>query len=92
MADSIQIGFLGAGKMANALAKGFLKAGKVNTAGLIASDLFPAARISFASETGCRVVEGNLEVVRKSNVLIGSERSVVLVARADGDEWPVGRA
>lgn len=70
MADSIQIGFLGAGKMANALAKGFLKAGKVNTAGLIASDLFPAARISFASETGCRVVEGNLEVVRKSNVLI----------------------
>ena len=70
MADSIQIGFLGAGKMANALAKGFLKAGKTDAAALIASDVFAAARDSFAAETGCRVVAGNLEVVRRSNVLI----------------------
>ena len=51
MAEKLTIGFLGAGKMASVLAKGFIKAGLVVPADLVASDPLEAARISFMAET-----------------------------------------
>jgi pyrroline-5-carboxylate reductase len=63
------VGFLGAGKMATALAKGFVSAGLVSAEGIVASDPVPAAREAFARETGGRVCSGNAEVVALADVL-----------------------
>ncbi|HTH48676.1 MAG TPA: pyrroline-5-carboxylate reductase [Candidatus Limnocylindria bacterium] len=64
------IGFLGAGKMATALAKGFLQAGLVTADHLAASDVHPGARDGFARETGARVTASNSEVAAAADVLI----------------------
>src|SRR5688572_12667053 len=50
MSSDLKIGFLGAGKMAAALAKGFLGAKLVNSDRLMASDPVEAARIAFTKE------------------------------------------
>ena len=69
MAASLTIGFLGAGKMATALARGFLQAGLVKPSRLFASDVSETARNSFAKETGSKSSASNLEVVRRADVL-----------------------
>lgn len=64
------IGFLGAGKMASALAKGWMSAGLASADRLCASDPLPAARDSFAKETGAFVSTINIEIVQRSDVLV----------------------
>jgi pyrroline-5-carboxylate reductase len=63
------IGFLGAGKMATALAHGFINARLATPERLIASDLVKPARDAFARETGARTVTENAEVVAAADVL-----------------------
>ena len=63
------IGFLGAGKMATALAKGFLNGGLLTADQLIASDVYEGARTHFTQDTGARATAANLEVVTASDVL-----------------------
>jgi pyrroline-5-carboxylate reductase len=65
-----QIGFLGAGRMATALARGWLQAGLIRTDGCRASDPLPQARQAFTAETGCRSTADNREVVAASDVLV----------------------
>ncbi len=62
MASNLKIGFLGAGKMATALAKGFVQAGLVNAGDLIASDPIDGARASFAKDVGAKASSSNPEV------------------------------
>jgi pyrroline-5-carboxylate reductase len=71
MAESdFRIGFLGAGKMATALARGWLSAGLVSVERILASDPFPQARAEFARATGATCQEHNRPVVDGSDVLI----------------------
>jgi pyrroline-5-carboxylate reductase len=70
MASKSTIGFLGAGKMATALAKGFVKAGLVTPKQIIASDPSDAARAAFAREVGAKTTAVNAEVVKFAEVLI----------------------
>ncbi|WP_020471751.1 pyrroline-5-carboxylate reductase [Zavarzinella formosa] len=74
MSDTIstplKIGFLGAGQMATALAKGWLDAGLVTAATLRASDPVPEARTRFQQQTGGAVTTDNLDVLKNSEVLI----------------------
>ncbi len=63
------IGFLGAGRMATALGKGFVTAGLVDAERLIASDPIDDARTAFARETQGRVSHSNSEVVAKADIL-----------------------
>jgi len=70
MSARLTIGFLGAGKMASALAKGFIHAGLVTAADILASDPVDAARTSFAKETGAKTTAFNPEVAKFANVLI----------------------
>ncbi len=70
MAANLSIGFLGAGKMATALAKGFVQAGLVTGKQIIASDLYAGARESFARDVGATVTASNAEVVKGAQVLI----------------------
>lgn len=66
----MKIGFLGAGKMATALAKGFIKAGIALPGDIIASDVVEAARSSFGKELGSGTTASNPEVLKFANALI----------------------
>ncbi len=66
----LKVGFLGAGQMAIALAKGWQAAGLISTATCKASDPFPQARTRFQEQTGCPSTADNREVVSASDVLI----------------------
>lgn len=70
MSLELTLGFIGAGKMAAALARGWVKAGLCAPDRLIASDPVSAAREAFAREVGARVGESNREVVRAAKVLV----------------------
>jgi pyrroline-5-carboxylate reductase len=70
MAASLKIGFLGAGKMATALALGFVNAKLVKANQLCAADPYEAARKHFADKTGAKTAATNLEVAQAANVLI----------------------
>ena len=70
MSSRLNIGFLGAGKMATALAKGFVHAGLVLPKEIIASDPHETARKNFAAEIGAKTVAANLEAVKFGNVVI----------------------
>jgi pyrroline-5-carboxylate reductase len=70
MSDNLRIGFLGAGKMATALAQGWLNAGLVRSDCLRASDPVPEARTAFAQATGGQVMTNNREVVAASDIAV----------------------
>ncbi len=69
MSDALTIGFLGAGKMATALARGFVRSGLVTPENIIASDTVPAAAAAFTAETGARTTGSNLEVLQFARVI-----------------------
>src|SRR5580698_9247018 len=60
MAAPLKIGFLGAGKMATALARGFINAKLVKPGQIFAADPYEAARKYFGGETGGKIVVDNL--------------------------------
>lgn len=70
MAAKLTIGFLGAGKMATALAQGFVRAGLVTTRQLAASDVSAAARKNFAGTVGGKTVTTSLAVAKSAGILI----------------------
>ncbi len=66
----LKIGFLGAGQMAAALARGWLSAGLISPATCRASDPVPVARTNFQQQTGCPATGDNKEVVAASDILV----------------------
>ncbi len=75
MPSKLTIGFLGAGKMATALAAGFIRAGLVNARQIIASDPFDGARKNFAKQVG--VPQGGITT---TNVAVAKFASVLVLA------------
>ena len=69
MAAPLKIGFLGAGKMATALAKGFINAKLVKPAQITAADPYESARKHFAAETGAKTVSDNKSAAKVATVL-----------------------
>lgn len=65
-----RVGFIGAGKMATALARGLCQAGFTSSQRIVASDVYAAARESFSAQSGGRAVESNAEVVSQSDIVI----------------------
>ena len=70
MATPFTIGFLGAGKMAAALASGFVHAELVGPKEILASDPHGAARERFAGEVGSETTASNADVLKFANVVI----------------------
>jgi pyrroline-5-carboxylate reductase len=70
MAAELTIGFLGAGKMATALAKGFISGGLVVPGQVLAADPAEAARTAFTRETGAKATESNIAVAKFARVII----------------------
>lgn len=64
MSSALKLGFLGAGKMASALAKGFIHAGLATAESILAADPFEAARHAIAKDSGIKTATSNLEVVK----------------------------
>ncbi|RPI81478.1 MAG: pyrroline-5-carboxylate reductase, partial [Planctomycetaceae bacterium] len=70
MPATLKIGFIGAGKMATALAKGWCRA-EITVAGSIrASDVIPMARKQFTAETSACCGNSNVDVARFADVLV----------------------
>jgi pyrroline-5-carboxylate reductase len=65
-----RVGFLGAGKMATALARGWLKAGLIAAQETMASDPVEQARTAFTGDTGLRSTPDNREVVSANDLLL----------------------
>lgn len=64
------IGFIGAGQMARALARGFVTAGLVGGEKIVAFDPVAAAASGFSSEVpGASIANGNVEVASRSQVI-----------------------
>jgi pyrroline-5-carboxylate reductase len=66
----LRIGFLGAGQMATALARGWINAGLLTAETCRASDPYAEARDKFKQQTGGTVTADNRDVVKQSDVLI----------------------
>lgn len=72
MADTttnLTVGFVGAGQMATALAKGFLAADTLPAQSIVACDVIPAAAQRFGEQTQARVVSNASEVAAAATVL-----------------------
>jgi pyrroline-5-carboxylate reductase len=65
----LRIGFIGAGRMATALAAGFVASGLVRAEDLAASDPSPTAGQEFGRRSGGKVLGGNRAVASQSEVL-----------------------
>jgi len=63
MSDTLRIGFLGAGKMATALAQGWINAKLTTAANISASDPVAAAREHFTKTTGAATLTDNRRVM-----------------------------
>lgn len=85
------IGFLGAGKMATALAKGMVRGGLVKPGQVVASDVVPAAREAFAREVGAKVVGSNAEVFKRATVVILAVKPHQVAEVLDGVKEVVSR-
>src|SRR5580765_5720755 len=70
MASQLTIGFLGAGKMATALAKGFVRAKLVSAKEIIASDAVESAAAAFAKEVGAKTTAFNPDVLKFAEVIV----------------------
>lgn len=70
MASNLTVGFLGAGRMATALASGLVRAGITDKESIVASDVSPQARSAFAEATGARTSGFNPDVAKACNVLV----------------------
>ncbi|MEZ6143332.1 MAG: pyrroline-5-carboxylate reductase [Zavarzinella sp.] len=64
------IGFLGAGQMASALARGWVFTGLCNVEQSLASDPFATSRQTFQSKTGITATENNLLVVERNQIVV----------------------
>jgi pyrroline-5-carboxylate reductase len=69
MSTSPTVGFLGAGQMATALAKGFLASGRLTADRLMACDVVPAAAEKFREQTGSHVGETVGDVLLAADVV-----------------------
>jgi len=66
----MKIGFIGAGKMAEALAKGFVTGKRCSAKDIFASDADAKRLAAFRKSVKCNAVSSNLELVKKSSVVI----------------------
>ncbi|MCA9110137.1 MAG: pyrroline-5-carboxylate reductase [Planctomycetaceae bacterium] len=68
--SSVKIGFIGAGRMATALATGLIDAAFTTSKCLVASDVSEEARQRFSAETGGATTTDNSEVLGRSEVIV----------------------
>jgi pyrroline-5-carboxylate reductase len=89
---SIKIGFMGAGRMATALARGLVRAEMVPASAIVACDPSSDARNAFASGVPGAIVEhGNAADVARADVVILAVKPQTMSAALESIRDPVGR-
>lgn len=71
-------GFIGAGQMATALARGLIRAGAAAPEQIVASDPSEAAQAAWVRATGAAVVRENVDVVARSDVIVLAVKPQIL--------------
>ena len=69
-AKTLRWGFIGAGKMATALARGMIRAGTTIPSAVVASDPIEATCAAIARETGVLIAADNQDLVGRSQVIV----------------------
>ena len=67
---TVRVGFVGAGRMATALARGFASAGFASADAVVACDIAETARERFREETGARVVDSLAQVMAEAELIV----------------------
>lgn len=80
----LTIGFIGAGRMATALAQGLISSGFVSAERVVATDVVPAALDVFAEQTAARVVESTSTVISESDVIFLAVKPQQMTQVLDG--------
>jgi pyrroline-5-carboxylate reductase len=70
MSAAPRVGFVGAGKMASALAKGLCAAGFTSADRIVASDVSDESRALFTAASGARTTESNVAVATESDIVV----------------------
>ncbi|MCB1127297.1 MAG: pyrroline-5-carboxylate reductase [Verrucomicrobiae bacterium] len=83
MSAALTIGFLGAGKMATALAEGFLRAGLVTSETLVAYDIQSEAGERFGAVTNGTVLNTPEELVNRATVIVLAVKPDQIVAAVE---------
>ncbi len=65
-----RIGFIGAGRMATALARGLIRAQFTDARSIVASDVSDDARKRFAAETDAAAAAANADVVARADIVV----------------------
>jgi len=68
--QTMKIGFIGAGNMAEAIMKGIISAGVATREDVIAADVVKERRDIVSKAVGVKVTADNVEVVRSSNIVL----------------------
>lgn len=68
--SQVRIGLIGTGKMATALAKGWVQSKWIAPENVVGTDVLAAAKDQFREITGCRTVDSVAEVLQQSDVLV----------------------
>lgn len=80
----ITVGFIGAGRMATALAQGLISTEFVTARRVVATDVIPAALDCFAEQTGARVVASTSAVVSDSDIVFLAVKPQQMTPVLDG--------
>jgi pyrroline-5-carboxylate reductase len=65
-----RVGFIGAGRMATALATGMVESGFTTSDRVIAADVVPEACDRFATDTGSRIAGSNTDVLDQADIVV----------------------
>ena len=79
-----ELGIIGAGNMAEAIARGVIRAGLFQPAQLIAADVSPERRELFSNQLGVRAVESNADVALQSRIVLLSVKPQQMKAALAG--------
>ncbi|CAH1772802.1 unnamed protein product [Owenia fusiformis] len=66
--ENMSVGFIGAGRMAQAMSRGFIESGMIRANNIVASDP-DASMLGFIQKLGVNTTEDNKEVVAKSDLI-----------------------
>ncbi|MBS0210891.1 MAG: pyrroline-5-carboxylate reductase [Planctomycetes bacterium] len=67
--DKTTCGFIGTGRMATALARGFVEAGLLTPAQMLGSDSYPSAADQFKATTGAQIATSNGALVNAAQII-----------------------